>query len=113
MEYNTKRGSLARLVYKDSDGNSSSSKFWFNVTNAAILYIYILLGTKLAQNAAPNLEGWSILTLVIAAIITSNKIANMIIKARYGAGAKQDVVDNTDEQPDNKVSSSSATRSSK
>lgn len=86
---------LANLLYKESDGRTSSSKFWFSLTNAAVLYIYVLLGIKLAQAPVPNYEGWALLTFAVAAIVTGNKLANQYLINRSGAGGKN-VLDNAD-----------------
>lgn len=79
------------LLYKTRDGNHSSSKLWFTLTNSVMLYLYFIIGQRVSLSTEPNLEGFAILTLVIAAIVTGNKIANDIIKLKLGAGGEKDV----------------------
>ncbi len=86
---------MSKLFYKDNRNQSSSSKFWFSITNTVVLTVYAGLGWNLIKSAAPDLEGWAILTLVIVAVVTSNKFANELIKLRYGAGGNSDASGNS------------------
>lgn len=80
---------LSNLVYKRSNGEASSSKLWLNITNTAIVSIYVALGLNQYHSTTPDLEGIAILTFVLAAIVTGNKLANDLIKMRFGASVGQ------------------------
>ena len=74
------------LLFSSDSNQYSTSKLWFNICNAAVLVIYVKLGWNLAEAFKPgdSLEGFTFLTLVVSGILTSNKLADMLIKKKYG-----------------------------
>lgn len=75
---------LNHIFTDEKSGRYSSSKFWFNVGNASVVYTYLLFAHKMVQANPINIEGLAILTLVVSGILTSNKLATLFIKNRYG-----------------------------
>lgn len=74
------------ILFSDETGNYSTSKLWFNLCNAAVLFLYLKIGLTLATSFKPSdsLESFTYLTLVISGILTANKVGDLIIKKRYG-----------------------------
>lgn len=74
---------LRQLFKNDAGGGLSTSYFWYNLVNAAVLVAYVFISWKVASSANPNLEGFAWLTLVVSAVVTGNKIASKAIESRY------------------------------
>lgn len=81
-----------KQFFTAGEGTSlSSSTLWFHIMNAAILLVYLgvswkvilVLGTN-PINASQLIDSIMVLTGVISAIITGNKIGNLIVKNKTG-----------------------------
>ncbi len=83
----TKQETILRQLFKrDASGAISTSIFWYNLVNAAVVVSYVVISWKVAVSANPNLEGFAWLTLVVSAVVTGNKIASKAIDSRYRYG---------------------------
>lgn len=69
---------------RSDDQGYSSSKLWFNISNVAIVSMYIILGLAAAKASPIPLESFAWLTLVMAGVVTANKFANKFLEYKYG-----------------------------
>lgn len=88
---------LKELFTDSTTGRYSSSKFWFNAVSAAVLGVYIKVGVGITPE---NLgEAFTFFTLVVAGIVTGNKVANVITQRRMGVDVGGGIKDGTDSTP--------------
>ncbi len=70
------------LVYNEN-GEPSSSKFWFNIANAVITFLYVVVGLAVARSATLPIEAFAWLTLVYAGVVATNKFAIKFLEYKY------------------------------
>lgn len=88
---------IAKGLLGGEDGSTevSASKLWFNIANAAITTVYILLGYAVAKMQNPLIADFAWLTLVYAGVVATNKFANKFLEYKYGAKSSTVTTDST------------------
>jgi hypothetical protein len=73
-------------LLKDANRKWSASHLWFNLSNAVVLTMYVVICLEAISREATVIDftGISFFTAIVMGIITSNKVAVKIIEGRTG-----------------------------
>lgn len=74
------------ILYSKETRQYSSSKFWFTVSNVAVVTVYVLyaLAVVFTVPVPTDIDGLLWMTTIVIAALTGNKLGDLVIKKKYG-----------------------------